>query len=281
MSGLEFIKMHGAGNDFVVLDARARPLAISAAAARAIGDRRAGVGFDQLILIEPADTGLADVRLRFLNADGSESGACGNGSRCVAALLMAESGSDHVVLETEAGLLDADLGRDGRVTVDMGPARTAWDQIPLAEATDTLHLPIREGPLADPAAVNMGNPHMVFFVPDAEAVPLDVLGPKLERHKLYPERANVGVAQVLSPERLRLRVWERGTGITRACGSGACAALVAAHRRGLAGRRAEVVVDGGALPIDWLESGHVLMSGPTATSFRGTLDPSLLNGAGS
>ncbi|MDJ0947688.1 MAG: diaminopimelate epimerase [Alphaproteobacteria bacterium] len=281
MSGQPFIKMHGLGNDFVVLDGRARPLEVSPAAARAIGDRHTGVGFDQLILIQPAETGLADAFLRFLNTDGSESAACGNGTRCVAALLMAESGKDHVVLETEAGLLDADARGDGLIAVDMGPARYDWDEIPLAEACDTLHLPLSEGPLADPVGVNMGNPHAVFFVDDAEAVALAKLGPRLERHALFPQRANIGVAQVIAPDRLRLRVWERGVGITRACGSGACAALVAAARRNLTERRATVAVDGGALEIEWLEDGHVLMTGPVTRSFDGVLDAALLNGAGS
>ncbi len=278
MSGMPFIKMHGAGNDFVVLDGRARALDISPAAARAIGDRHKGVGFDQLILIQPDDSGMADAHIRFLNADGSESAACGNGTRCVAALLMSETGKDHVVLETETGLLDAEARPDGRISVDMGPAKTEWQDIPLADAMDTLHLPISEGPLADPVGVGMGNPHAVFFVDDAAKIDLARLGAKLERHSLFPERANIGIAQVLAPDRLRLRVWERGVGITLACGSGACAALVAAVRRNLAERKAAVVVDGGELEIEWLEDGHVLMTGPVAHSFAGTLDAALING---
>ena len=224
MTDRQFIKMHGLGNDFVVLDRRANGMIPDAAAARAIADRHRGVGCDQIIVIGASETGVADVALRFLNSDGSESAACGNGTRCVAALLMDEAGTDHLAIETAAGLLDADKGHDGLVTVDMGPARLDWKEIPLAQACDTLHLGIAEGPLSDPVAVNMGNPHAVFFVDDAEAIPLETLGPKLEHHALYPERANIQVVQVLSRTRIRQRTWERGAGITLASGSGACAA---------------------------------------------------------
>ncbi len=276
MATRTFIKMHGLGNDFVVLDARRNGLAIDGAEARAIADRHTGVGCDQVIVIEDSEPGLAQAAARFFNADGGESAACGNGARCVAALLMAESGEDHAVIETASGLLDADAGADGKVTVDMGPARLEWREIPLAEAADTLHLGIGAGPLSDPVAVGMGNPHAVFFVDDADAVDLAKHGPRLERHKMFPERANIGVAQVVDRGRIRLRVWERGAGITRACGSGACAALVAACRRGLAERKAELVLDGGVLDIAWGEDGRVLMTGPVAESFRGELADSLL-----
>jgi len=276
INGRHFIKMHGLGNDFVVLDRRAGGKALDAAAARAVADRHLGVGCDQVIVIERSATGVADAAMRIFNADGSEVGACGNATRCVAALLFREGGTDHVTIETDAGLLDAVAAPGGLVTVDMGPARTDWRDIPVAEALDTLHMGIAEGPLRDPVGVNVGNPHAVFFVDDVAAIPLDKIGPKLERHRLFPERANIGVAQVLSPTRLRLRVWERGAGITLACGTGACAAAVAAHRRNLAGRKVEVLVDGGALAIEWAEDGHVLMTGPAATSFSGDLDPALL-----
>jgi len=275
----DFIKMHGAGNDFVVLDLRRGGEAPTAAQAVAIADRHRGIGCDQIILIGPAPTGVADLGLTFLNSDGSASGACGNGTRCVADLLMKERGADHLALETAAGILDCARGRDGRVTVDMGLARTEWRDIPLAEARDTLHLGIGEGPVKDPVGVSMGNPHAVFFVPDVAKIPIETIGPKLEHHKLFPERANIGFAEVRAPDRIRLRVWERGAGLTLACGSGACAALVAAVRRGLAQRKATLGLDGGALDVEWLENGHVLMSGPTAIAFRGTLDPALLNGA--
>lgn len=266
-----FIKMHGLGNDFVVIDARAEPLALAPAEIRAIGDRRTGVGFDQLLIIEPPRSPGADAFMRIANPDGSAAGACGNGTRCVADLLMSETGCDRLVIETDAGLLAAARASGERISVDMGPARLDWREIPVAAACDTLHMPVSEGPLADPVGVNMGNPHAVFFVADAAIIDLPRLGPILEHHSFFPERANIGVVQRLASDRLRLRVWERGAGITPACGSGACAAQVAAHRRGLTGRKAMVVVDGGELEIEWLADGHVLMTGPVALSFKGEL----------
>ena len=276
MSGLSFTKMHGLGNDFVVLDARRDPVALTAGQARAIADRRTGVGCDQVIVIEPPRNGRADVFMRILNADGGEVAACGNATRCVAAGVIGEKGTQAAVVETLAGALRAEATEDGLIAVDMGPAGDGWRDIPLAEARDTLHLGIEEAPLGDPVAVDVGNPHAVFFVDDVAAVPLETCGPAIENHPLFPERANVEAVQVLSRRELRVRVWERGAGITRACGTGACAALVAAHRRGLADRCADVVLDGGTLGIEWLASGHVLMTGPTVTCFTGTLDASLL-----
>ncbi|HET6221788.1 MAG TPA: diaminopimelate epimerase [Dongiaceae bacterium] len=275
MSGLPFIKMHGLGNDFVVIDARARPVAVSDAQARAIADRKTGVGCDQFIIIEPPANGVADAAMRIRNADGGEVEACGNASRCVARLLMQEKGTRRITLDTAAGRLIAEDAGEGRIAVDMGPARLDWRDIPLAREMDTLHLDLAMGPLHDPVGVNVGNPHAVFFVPDAEAIDLATLGPQLEHHPLFPERANIEAATVLSRRRIRMRVWERGVGITRACGTGACATLVAAARRGLAERRAEVLLDGGPLEIEWLANDHVRMTGPVATSFAGTLDPSL------
>ena len=272
----DFVKMHGLGNDFVVLDARASGLALSPAMVRAVADRHRGVGCDQLIVIEPARGSTSDAWMTIYNPDGSESGACGNATRCVAWLLMGQSGGDKVVIETKAGLLDAEARGEGLVAVDMGRARLDWREIPLAEARDTLHLGIGAGPLADPVGVSMGNPHAVFFVDEVAAIDLAALGPVLENHALFPERANIEIVQVLGPERLRMRVWERGAGITQACGTGACATLVAAARRGLCARKAEVVLDGGSLFIEWLADDHVLMTGPVALAFRGTLDPSLL-----
>lgn len=277
MDGVPFIKMHGLGNDFVVLDTREMPLRLNAAQVRGIADRHKGVGCDQVIVIEKTDTGLADVGMRIFNADGGEVEACGNASRCVAALLMEELNRDHLIIETKAGLLDAEGQANGSITIDMGRAKLDWRDIPLREAADTLHLPLSLGPLSDPAAVNMGNPHAVFFVKDAEAIDLESLGPKLERHAMFPERANIEVAQIISPEKIRVRVWERGTGITLACGTGACAALVAANRRGLASRKADIVLDGGVLTIEWLKDEHVLMSGPAAISFTGRLAKDLLS----
>ena len=276
----DFIKMHGAGNDFVVLDLRHGGTAPTAKEAVAIADRHRGIGCDQIVLIEPSKTGIADLGLTFLNSDGSESGACGNGTRCVADFLMKERGAVHLALETAAGILDCARGRDGRVTVDMGLARTEWRDIPLAEPRDTLHLDIGERPVVDPVAVSMGNPHAVFFVADLARVPIETIGPKLEHHELFPQRANIGFAEVRAPDRIRLRVWERGAGLTLACGSGACAALVAAVRRSLSKRKATMELDGGTLEVEWIENGHVLMTGPTAIAFRGTIDPALLNGAG-
>jgi len=266
-----FLKMHGLGNDFVVIDARAQPLALAAEEIRALADRRTGIGFDQLLVIEPPRRPGADLFMRIANPDGSAASACGNGTRCVADLLMTEGGRDRLVIETDAGLLSAARASGGRIAVDMGPARLDWRDIPVAAACDTLHMPVAEGPLADPVGVNMGNPHAVFFVADAAAIDLPRLGPMLEHHRFFPERANIGVAQLLASDRLRLRVWERGAGITLACGSGACAALVAAQRRGLTGRKATVVVDGGELEIEWLADGHVLMTGPVVLSFKGEL----------
>lgn len=276
MSGTSFIKMHGLGNDFVVLDARRDALALGAKEAQAIADRHLGVGCDQLITMEPARSADADVFMRIRNADGSEVSACGNATRCVAKLVMDELHRDRIVVETAAGLLRAQTASKGRITVDMGPARLDWREIPLAQECDTLHAPVSEGPLSDPVCTSMGNPHATFFVPNAEAIDLATIGPRLEHHNFFPERANIGVVQVLSPDRLRFRVWERGTGITIACGTGACAALVGAARRGLSARRAEVICDGGPLEIEWRDDGHVLMTGPVAVSFTGQLDPSLI-----
>jgi diaminopimelate epimerase len=267
--------MHGLGNDFVVLDARGGGARLSEDAVRAVGDRRRGVGFDQLLTIEPSTRG--DAFMRIHNPDGSESGACGNGTRCVAALLMDESGRDSLTIETRAGLLRSWRNVDGAVTVDMGKPRLDWRDIPLARAMDTLRLDYAMGALEGPAAVNMGNPHVVFFVPDAEAIDLPALGPRVETDPLFPERTNVNVASRRADGSLRLRVWERGAGITAACGSGACATLVAAARRGIVkGRKAVLHLNGGPLTIEWSADDSVLMTGPVATSFAGTLSPDLV-----
>lgn len=261
--GLPFRKMHGAGNDFVVIDRRLGGEPVTAALARAVGDRHRGVGFDQLAELLPSHA--ADLRLVFWNADGSQAGACGNATRCVAALVMDETGAESLAIETARGLLHA-RREDGRIWVNMGAPILDAAGIPLAPGTDPLHLPI-EG---DPMAVGMGNPHCVFLVPDAEAAALETLGPALEHHPLFPERTNVEFAHLLAPDRLRMRVWERGTGVTLACGSGACATAVAAHLRGLTGRRVSLQADGGPLEVDWREDG-VWLSGPVATVFEGYL----------
>jgi len=271
MRVLPFTKMQGLGNDFVVLDARRAPIPLSPAERRRIADRRRGVGCDQLIVLEPAVSAGADIFMRIYNPDGSEAGACGNATRCVSGRLMAESGADRMTVQTISGLLPARRREGGRICVDMGKAKTDWRDVPVNVECDTLHLPLNLGLLQDPVGVNMGNPHAVFFVDDVDAIALETIGPKLEHAPLFPERANIEIVQVLSPEKLRMRVWERGAGITLACGSGACATLVAAARRGLTGRRAEVVLDGGPLEIEWLENGHVLMTGPWAESFTGEI----------
>ncbi len=283
MRRIAFRKMHGLGNDFVVIDMRREAAAIDGAAARALADRHTGIGCDQLILIEMPRDPTAQIFMRILNADGSEAAACGNGARCIARLIAEETGERHVRLETLAGLLDAELLADWRVAVDMGPARTGWRDVPLARAMDTLCVDLAAGVLASPVCTSIGNPHATFFVGDADAVDLAALGPLLEHDTLFPERANIGVATVRGPERIRLRVWERGAGITQACGSGACAALVAAHRRGLTGRHATVALDGGDLDILWRpdkeeERGHVIMTGPATLAFEGSVDAALLAG---
>ncbi len=272
-----FLKMNGLGNDFVVVEARGEAFRPTPAEARAIADRVNGVGCDQLIAIEP--TSRADAFMRIWNADGGQVDACGNATRCVAWLLMEAAGRDDVVIETQAGLLSAVRAEgDKRISVDMGPPLLRWDQIPLAEEMDTTGFELQVGPidaphLHTPGAVNMGNPHVVFFV-DEE--PSDALvngsGSLIEHHPMLPEAANVGFAFVKSPDRIRLRVWERGVGMTKACGTGACAALVAASRRGLTGRSATIEMDGGELHIDWREDdGHVIMTGPVALEFTGRL----------
>jgi diaminopimelate epimerase len=268
-----FVKMHGCGNDFVVFDERAAPLGLTAARAAGIAHRRTGIGCDQFIVIEPPPGGSnADAFMRIRNPDGGEAGACGNATRCVAQLLFAETGRREQIIQTVAGTLPATILTDGRIAVDMGEPRLGWRDVPLAGAMDTLHLPLAEGPVSDPAALSMGNPHATFFVPDVDALDLASLGPRLEHAPLFPERANIGFATILAPDRIRLRVWERGAGLTLACGSGACAALVNAARRGLAARRATILADGGALSLAWRDDNHVLMTGPAATAFRGTID---------
>jgi diaminopimelate epimerase len=272
MFPLPFRKMHGLGNDFVVLDARSQDLPITPARAAAIADRRFGVGCDQFIVMEPPGDG-ADVFMRIRNPDGSEAGACGNATRCIASVIAAETGKDRVVVRTIAGDLPVEALPGGLYRADMGPARLGWQDVPLARAMDTLHLPLSRGSVADPAACSMGNPHATFFVPDLDAVPVAEVGPGLEHDPLFPARANIGFVQVLNPEHIRLAMWERGAGITLACGSGACAAVVNAARRGLTGRRVRVSLAGGDLEIAWREAdGHVLMTGPVATAFTGELD---------
>lgn len=268
-NGLGFIKMHGAGNDFVIIDSRGREAVVTPALARALGDRNRGVGFDQLAEIRTAEG--ADFALDFWNSDGSRAGACGNATRCVSDLVMRETGRDAVTLITARGGLSAVRRADGLVSVNMGAPQLDWAEVPLAHAVDMLHLPIA----GDPLAVGMGNPHCVFFVPDAEAVDLPTRGRAVEHDALYPQRTNVEFAALTGPDQVRMRVWERGAGITLACGSGACATAVAAHLRGLTGRRVTLQLDGGVLEVDWREDG-VWMTGPVARVFDGVLSPAFL-----
>jgi diaminopimelate epimerase len=266
-----FVKMHGCGNDFVILDERAHRLALTPTRAAAIADRHTSIGCDQLVVIEPTGSG-ADAFVRFRNQDGTEAGACGNGTRCVAEILLRETGKTSVIIRTISGDLPAVLQPDGQIQVDMGPARLDWSDIPLSGPMDTIRLDLSADGVSAPAAASMGNPHATFFVEDLDAVPIRRIGPLLEHDKLFPQRANIGFVQVMDAATIRLRVWERGAGLTLACGSGACAALVNAHRRGLANRRARVIVDGGTLLIEWRDDGHVLMTGPVVTAFTGQID---------
>lgn len=256
--------MHGLSNDFVVIDERAQAVEMTHARVQAIADRRGGIGCDQLILIGPSDR--ADVAMRIFNADGSEVEACGNATRCVPLFL----GKDTLI-ETQAGLLNARL-LDGGASVDMGPARLIWDDIPLAYAMDTQTMPATWEDLPPPAAVNVGNPHVVFFCNDLDAVDVERLGPLIEHDPLFPERVNVSFAQVLDRQHIRLVVWERGAGLTRACGTGACATAVAAIRRGLVDAPVTVSLPGGDLVIEWESGGHIQMTGPATHVFDGEAD---------
>ncbi|WP_199799432.1 diaminopimelate epimerase [Porphyrobacter sp. SLTP] len=257
--------MHGLGNDFVVLDARLTPLPqMTPHIARALGDRRTGIGFDQLVLLEPSET--QAFRMRIFNSDGSEVEACGNAARAVALLH-----GEPAVIETGGGPIALEpLG--GGARVDMGAPRFEWDAIPLAFPMDTFTMPVGWDSLEGPMAVNVGNPHAIFLVDEADAVPLETLGPVIEHDPLFPERVNVNVASLAGPDHLKLRVWERGAGLTRACGTGACATAVAAIRRGLVASPVRVTLPGGDLVIAWQPGGSILMSGPAAESYRGTFN---------
>ncbi|WP_172328840.1 diaminopimelate epimerase [Mangrovicoccus sp. HB161399] len=267
-SSLPFLKMHGAGNDFVVIDSRGRPARVTEALARAVGDRHRGVGFDQLAEIRDGED--SDICLDFWNSDGSRAGACGNATRCVADLVMAGLGRDSVSIRTMRGLLHAER-RGGAVWVNMGAPQLDWQDVPLAREMDVTALPLA----GDPVAVGMGNPHAVHFVADAEAVDLEGQGPGVEHDPLFPERTNVEYASLTAPDHLRMRVWERGTGVTLACGSGACATAVAANLRGLTGRTVALDLDGGRLLVDWREDG-VWLSGPVAYVFSAEFETSFL-----
>lgn len=260
---LPFKKMHGLGNDFVVLDARRFEVEMTPALAKGLGDRHRGVGFDQLAVISASDC--ADLHLTFYNADGSVAGACGNATRCVADYEMEERGTQTLSLTTERGVLRAER-QDGLVAVNMGDPFLGWRDVPLAKAMDTLELPIPGAP----TATGMGNPHCTFFVEDAETANLEGLGPQMEHHSLFPQRTNVQIASVTAPDHLRMRVWERGVGVTLASGSSSCATAVAAHRRGLTGKTVRIDLDGGPIDVTWSDDG-VWMRGATAHVFDGVL----------
>ena len=286
-----FLKMNGLGNEIVVLDLRGGSHRVRPQEARAIAaDPRSR--FDQLMVLHDPLTPGTDAYLRIYNTDGSEAGACGNGTRCVAFALLSDpamarpGAGETLLLETKAGLLPCARVAERVFTVDMGPPRLRWDEIPLREPfPDTRAIELQIGPidapiLHSPAAVNMGNPHAVFFVDDVNAYDLARIGPLLEAHPVFPDRANISLAHVVAPDRITLRVWERGAGLTRACGSAACAALVAAARKRLTDRRATVALPGGGLLIEWREAdGHVLMTGPVELEHEGRLAPSLFAGA--
>ncbi len=271
-----FLKMHGLGNDFVIIDGRTDNFLPDERFCLKVADRHRGVGYDQLIILSRPEDPKADLFMRMYNADGSEAGACGNATRCVARLLFEETGRAEGTIQTVAGLLNVRREDEALISVDFGPPRLAWDQIPLAQAMDTLAAPVEGLNVPEACCVSMGNPHAVFFVPDVAAVPLAEIGPKLEHHPLFPQRSNIEFAQVLDRANIRMRVWERGAGITEACGSGSCATAVAAIRRGLTDRTVTVHLDGGALNVSWREADdHVILSGPTALSFKGTLSDDL------
>lgn len=279
---LPYLKMNGLGNDFVVLDARARAIALDTARVRAIADRKTGIGCDQLIVMEPDSLAGVDLFMRIYNAEGGEVDACGNATRCIAGLVASEQGTRTVILRTNAGILAATI--DGAlVTVDMGEPRLEWDQIPLAEPfADTTGIELQIGPidapvLHTPSVVNVGNPHAIFWVEDLDAHDLGRFGPLLENHPIFPERANITLAQVLAPDTIRVKVWERGAGLTLACGTAACATAVAAIRKGLADRKMTIHLPGGPLQIEWRQSdSHILMTGPWTLDWEGTVPPDLL-----
>jgi diaminopimelate epimerase len=284
LAGHDFVKMNGLGNEIVVVDMRANPAAIAAAEARAANE---GAPYDQMMVLYPPRAAGIDASVTIFNNDGSEAGACGNGMRCIAELLFDETGKTTLTFETRAGLLNCWKGTQPLVsTVDMGPARFAWNEIPLAEPfADTRAIELQIGPidkpiLHTPSVVNMGNPHAIFWVEDVQAYDLAKIGPMLEHHPIFPDRANISLCAVKTRAHIVVRTWERGAGLTRACGSAACAAAVAAARLGRTERRVTVTLPGGDLIIEWRESdGHVLMTGPVAFEFEGRFDPALFAAA--
>ncbi len=271
MKRITFIKMHGLGNDFVIIDSRYLNLSFETLSIDLICNRYRGVGCDQLLILRESNSE-ADVNMLIFNADGTEAEACGNGLRCVASYVMDLLDNQHVVIETSSGLLPAWRQLNGDIRVSMGIPKFDWDTIPLAEECDPLAAPISCGALKSPTCINIGNPHAVFFVDDADSIDLIELGPELEVHPMFPKRSNIEVVSILDKNTIRMRVWERGVGVTAACGSGACAAMVAANIRGLIGSSARIRLDGGILGVEWEKNGAVFLSGPIATSFSGVIE---------
>lgn len=267
---LQFLKMHGVGNDFVIFDARKQPIAFAPKDIRAIANRRTGVGCDQVIVMEKSSQDGGNVFMRIYNADGSEVSSCGNATRCVAWIIMEETGQDQITIQTHAGVLHCTRVNKDHIRADMGEPKFGWQDIPLSEPRNTLHLGITVGDFSDPVAVSMGNPHAVFIVGDVSTVPVTEIGSELENYPLFPDRANISFAQPLNQRHIKLRVWERGVGETQACGTAACATLVALSRRELVGRQAQIELPGGMLEVEWDKAtNHVFMTGPVALSFSG------------
>ena len=275
MAGTKFKKMHGLGNDFIIFDVRGGAALPDKDVLSGLTERRTGIGCDQIIVLDKPKDAEADIFMKILNApDISEAQACGNATRCVASLLMNELDKDQVTIQTVAGLLPCEAveGNRNRICADMGEAKLEWNEIPLAEKCDTLHLGIGVEEAHDPVAVNIGNPHAVFFIDNVEMAPVREWGTRIEHDRMFPERTNVEFAQIIDRKTIRMRVWERSAGETAACGSAACATIVAAVRRDLADRKADVLLNGGTLNLEWRESdGHVLMTGPVAYIFDGEL----------
>ncbi len=281
-TNIPFVKMNGLGNDFVVVDGRAAPLGLSGDDIRRIADRQSGIGCDQFITLEPSAK--ADIFMRIHNADGGEVGACGNATRCIAHLLFEETGKTSATIDTNAGLLHCTDAGDGLISVDMGQPRFKWQDIPLSEEfADTRAVELQIGPidaplLHSPSVVNVGNPHAIFWVDNVDAHDLAGFGPLLENHPLFPESANISLAAVTGPNAITVRTWERGVGLTRACGTAACAVTVAAARKDLTGRTVTITLPGGDLDIEWRDDDHIVMTGPYQTEFRGVIDNALLDG---
>jgi diaminopimelate epimerase len=276
-----FLKMHGLGNDFVILDARKNSFHPTPLQIKRIADRNRGVGCDQLIVLDTPKNKTAnknaDLYMGIFNSDGTMAGACGNATRCVAKIEMDTTGKHSIAIESPCDILHA-TRNDDLITIDMGIARSLWNEIPLSNDMDTLHVNVGVDGLSPAVCVNTGNPHAVFFIDSVDAVDIAVLGKQVENNPLFPQKTNVEFAEVKNRNTIRMRVWERGAGITLACGTGACATLVAAVRRGLTERKADVILDGGVLSIEWLENNHVMMTGPAVFSFSGVLSDELLHG---